>query len=127
VHRIDNARKNAIVVLERAGLKMAETTNLSIRIERGLKNEADQVFSELGMNLTTAITVFIRQAVRQKRIPFEVTLNNNQNVTLQDALIASEKIWQTSIENGTDKLTMDDIDAEIMAARRERKQIRVEA
>ena len=45
---------------------MAETTNLSIRIDRNLKDEADQVFNALGMNLTTAITVFVRQAVRQK-------------------------------------------------------------
>jgi len=46
---------------------MTGTTNLSIRIDRGLKDEADQVFNEMGMNLTTAITIFVRQAVRQKK------------------------------------------------------------
>jgi len=53
---------------------MADTTNLSIRIDRDLKEEADQVFNALGMNLTTAITIFVRQAVRQKKIPFEIAL-----------------------------------------------------
>ena len=76
---------------------MAETTNLSIRIDRDLKNEADQMFTALGMNLTTAITVFVRQAVRQKKIPFEIALNADneaRSVTLSEAIAASERIWR---------------------------------
>lgn len=103
---------------------MAETTNLSIRIDRDLKNEADQVFNALGMNLTTAITVFVRQAVRQKKIPFEITLypdGENKKVIMRNAKAASERIWENSIKNGTDKMAIKDIDAEIAAARMERK------
>ncbi|MDR1328144.1 MAG: type II toxin-antitoxin system RelB/DinJ family antitoxin [Oscillospiraceae bacterium] len=103
---------------------MAETTNLSIRIDRGLKDEADMVFNALGMNLTTAIIVFVRQAVRQKRIPFEISLDaadGGRGVTMAEAMAASERIWQASVRNGTDKMTMDDINAEIAAVRRERK------
>ncbi|MDR1087944.1 MAG: type II toxin-antitoxin system RelB/DinJ family antitoxin [Coriobacteriales bacterium] len=103
---------------------MAETTNLSIRIDRGLKDKADRVFNALGMNLTTAITVFVRQAVRQRKIPFEISLDaahTEHNVTLAEAMAASELIWQASVQNGTDSMTMDDIDAEIAVARRERK------
>lgn len=43
---------------------MSETTNLTIRIDNELKEQAEQLFSELGMNMTTALTVFVRQAVR---------------------------------------------------------------
>jgi len=103
---------------------MAETTNLSIRIDRDLKDEADQIFNALGMNLTTAITVFVRQAVRQKKIPFEIALNTDNDIsgiTMQEAMIASERIWQNSIQNGTDKMTPEEIDAEISSARAERK------
>ena len=66
---------------------MTDTTNLSIRIDRNLKDEADQMFNEMGMNLTTAITIFVRQAVRQKKIPFEIALDAsyNRNVSLADA------------------------------------------
>ena len=100
---------------------MAETTNLSIRMDRNLKDEADQVFNALGMNLTTAITVFVRQAVRQRKIQFEITLYNNDSKALNDAMAATERIWQSSIKNGTDEMTMEEIDAEIKAARAERK------
>jgi DNA-damage-inducible protein J len=103
---------------------MAETTNLSIRIDRDLKDEADNVFNALGMNLTTAITVFVKQAVRQKKIPFEIALYpdaENKVVSMRDAISASERIWQNSVQNGTDTLTMDEIDAEIAASRAEKK------
>ena len=103
---------------------MPQTTNLSIRIDRDLKNEAEQIFTALGMNLTTAITVFVRQAVRQKKIPFEIALypdTNNQTLTMLDAIAASERIWQNAEQNGTNKLTFDEINAEIAATRAERK------
>ena len=102
---------------------MAETTNLSIRIDRDLKDEADRIFNALGMNLTTAITVFVKQSVRQKKIPFEIALSTDESmaVSLRTAMMASERIWQNSIQNGTDKMTSEEIDAEIKAARAERK------
>lgn len=103
---------------------MSETTNLSIRIDRVLKEEADQVFNALGMNLTTAITVFVRQAVRQKKIPFEITLHADGDAKrdiMDNAMAATERIWRSSKQNGTDKLTMDEIDIEISKARKVRK------
>ena len=54
---------------------MSKTTNLTIRMDKGLKEQAEQLFSELGMNMTTAFTVFVRQAVRQGKIPFEISLS----------------------------------------------------
>ncbi len=51
---------------------MSTTTNICIRVDTELKAEAEALFSELGMNLTTAVTVFLRQAVRESRIPFEI-------------------------------------------------------
>jgi DNA-damage-inducible protein J len=101
---------------------MAETTNLSIRMDRNLKDEADQVFNALGMNLTTAITVFVKQAVRQKKIPFEISLySETESGVMRNAMAASERIWQNSVRNGTDSLKTEDIDAEIAAVRAERK------
>ena len=51
---------------------MSESVNLSIRVSRDLKEDAETLFGELGMNLTTALNVFMRQAVRQGGIPFPV-------------------------------------------------------
>ncbi|MDO5112240.1 MAG: type II toxin-antitoxin system RelB/DinJ family antitoxin [Clostridia bacterium] len=49
-----------------------ETRTVNFKMDSKLKAEADELFAELGMNMTTAINVFIRQAVRQRKIPFEV-------------------------------------------------------
>ena len=100
---------------------MSHTTNLSIRIDRSLKDEADQVFNEMGMNLTTAITIFVRQAVRQKKIPFEIALDKGNDISLSDAMAATERIRENAIQTGTADMSMDEIDAEIKAARAERK------
>ena len=103
---------------------MSETTNLSIRMDRDLKEEADRIFNLLGMNLTTAITIFVRQAVRQKKIPFEISLcpeNDSMNIVMRDAMAASERIWQNLMQNGTDKMTLEEINAEIAKARVARK------
>ena len=47
--------------------------NITIRMDDDLKKQADALFEELGMSFTTAINVFVRQAIREGRIPFEVT------------------------------------------------------
>ena len=46
---------------------------LNIRIDDNLKNNAEILFDDLGLNISTAVIMFIRQAVRQGSIPFEVT------------------------------------------------------
>ena len=53
---------------------MKGKTTICIRIDAELKNQAEELFSKLGMNLTTAVTIFVRQSVREGRIPFEVGL-----------------------------------------------------
>jgi len=55
--------------------EMAETTNLSIRIDKDLKEQADKVFNDMGMNMTTAFNIFIRQTLWQGKIPFEIYTN----------------------------------------------------
>ena len=104
---------------------MGNTTNLSIRLDRELKAEADLLFGDMGMSLTTAITVFVRQAVRQKKIPFEISVTNpEKEADMQAAREALERIRQNAILNGTGKMTMKEINAEITAARKERKERR---
>ncbi|OON98577.1 MAG: hypothetical protein ATN35_04480 [Epulopiscium sp. Nele67-Bin004] len=49
------------------------TTNVTIRMDAELKKQAETLFSELGMNLTTAFTVFAKQAVREQQLPFMVS------------------------------------------------------
>jgi len=59
-----------------------ETVNLSIRMDRELKEQAETLYAELGMNMTTAFNIFVRQSVRQRKIPFEIALNEPNAETL---------------------------------------------
>ena len=54
---------------------MANISNVSFRIDSDLKAQADTLFSQLGMNMTTAFNIFLRQSVREGRIPFDITIN----------------------------------------------------
>ena len=51
---------------------MADTINVTIRLDREVKERAEQMFNDFGMNLSTAFNIFARQALRQGRIPFEI-------------------------------------------------------
>ena len=51
---------------------MTETTNLDILVNRDLKERAEQVFEDMGMDLSTAFNLFMRQTLRQGKIPFEL-------------------------------------------------------
>ena len=53
---------------------MAETTNLNIRIDKELKEQAEVFFNELGLNMSSAFNIFVRQSLRQGKIPFELSV-----------------------------------------------------
>ena len=61
---------------------MVETTNINIRMDKELKEQAESLFAEFGMNMTTAFNVFLRQSLRQGKIPFEISLNVPNATTL---------------------------------------------
>ena len=54
---------------------MADTTNLNIRMDKNVKEQAEAIFNELGLSMTSAITVFLKTAIRERGIPFRLTLD----------------------------------------------------
>ena len=52
--------------------------NINIRVNRDIKNKAQDVFSGIGLDMTTAINIFLRQAIRKNGIPFEVVSDYQQ-------------------------------------------------
>ena len=52
---------------------MNATTNVSIRMDVDLKKQAEELFADLGLNMTAAMTMFLKQAVRSQGIPFEIS------------------------------------------------------
>lgn len=67
------------------------TTNISIRMDSELKAQADALFAELGMNLSTAFNIFVRQSIRERRIPFDISLNQPNRETIA-AMLEAERI-----------------------------------
>ena len=49
------------------------TRNVTIRMDDTLKAQAETLFADMGMNMTTAFTIFTKAAVKQGKIPFEIT------------------------------------------------------
>ena len=71
------------------------TKNITIRMEEDLKEASEKLFKALGFNMSTAITAFVKQAVREQRIPFSLTLNVPNLETL-DAILESERLLEDS-------------------------------
>ena len=67
------------------------TTNITIRMDSDLKAKADELFNDLGINISTAFNVFVRQSVREGRIPFNISLNQPNKETIA-AMMEAERI-----------------------------------
>lgn len=58
------------------------TTTMSIRMDSDLKKQAESMLSDMGLNMTTAMNIFLRQVVRQGKIPFEIAADIPNNETI---------------------------------------------
>lgn len=81
---------------------MATSTNISIRMDTETKAKADALFGELGMNLTTAFNIFVRQSLREGKIPFEISLNQPNAETIAAMMEAERIATDTSVKGYTD-------------------------
>jgi DNA-damage-inducible protein J len=57
-------------------------TNLNIRTDKAVKDQAEEIFNELGLNMTTAINMFLRSTIREHGIPFELKLDEPNATTI---------------------------------------------
>jgi DNA-damage-inducible protein J len=64
------------------------TTNVSVRLDEQLKRDAEELFDDLGMNMTTAMTMFLKQAIRYQGLPFDV----KRDVPNSDTLAAIDDV-----------------------------------
>ena len=60
----------------------AHTTSMNIRVDTDLKRMAEAVYSELGLNLSTAMNIFLRYSIRYGGLPFELRLETPNAETL---------------------------------------------
>lgn len=65
--------------------------NLNIRTEKEIKEAAENIFAELGLNMTTAVNMFLRQSIRINGIPFELRLSEPNEDTIK-AIIEGRRL-----------------------------------
>ena len=58
------------------------TANLTVRIDASVKSEAEKLFEDLGMSISTSFNIFLRQAVRAQAIPFTISRGITNRMTL---------------------------------------------
>lgn len=94
---------------------MSQTT-ISIRVDSNLKQRFDVLCDEFGISNTSALTLFIKAVVRERRIPFEI-----RAVSLEDsrkqALLAFDILRAEAAESGVQGLSLDEINAIINEVR----------
>lgn len=78
------------------------TTNVSIRMDSELKAQAEALFAELGMSLSTAVHIFIRQSLREGGLPFQVKTERPNQETIAAMLEARRIARDPNVKGYTD-------------------------
>ncbi len=94
---------------------MSQAT-FSVRMDDALKIEFETLCSDFGMNMSTAINVFAKAVVRERRIPFEIT-SSERDISRRKALNAFYALRETSSRNFPDGLSLEEINSEISKVR----------
>jgi DNA-damage-inducible protein J len=84
------------------------TTSVTVRMDENLKKQVEILFEDMGLNMTTAVTIFAKAVVRQGKIPFEIAADPFWRETNQT------RIRETLKQYNPDKLiykTMDELEA----------------
>lgn len=81
---------------------MADTTNFSVRMDTDIKKRCESLYGELGMNLTTAINVFLRQSLRVGGFPFDVKLEQPNRETIAAMLEAERIAYDSDVKHYSD-------------------------
>lgn len=96
------------------------TSVMQVRVDDELKAKAAAVYEELGIDLPTAIRMFLKRSVVVNGVPFSMTLPKSE-YRAERAVRAIQSLSDTARKNGTAEMTLDAINAEIAAARADRK------
>ena len=91
---------------------------IQLRIDDKLKAEATDIFEKLGLDLSTAIRIFLTRSVEERGIPFTMKLDT-ERYKAEAAIRAMREISKPAETNGIADMTLDEVNAEINAARNE--------
>jgi len=93
--------------------------NVTVRIDEEAKRDFDVFCENVGINITTAFNMFIKATLRTRELPFTVTDIEPQKRARKAIKEAFRAAQEQSVINGTDKITLDEINAIIAESRQE--------
>ena len=88
-------------------------STFSVRMESDVKNELDKICAQLGLNTSVAINIFARTVIREKRIPFEISLATGETAGAN----ACQALRKQAKANGVQGMSLSEINSEIDRAR----------
>jgi len=119
IHLINQEKYSTIALQTNAdfngGVIMANGL-LQLRIDENLRKEASDVYSQLGLDLPTAIRMFLTRSVQVRGIPFSMILPE-ENYKATAAVVAMKRMSGEGENAGVADMTLDEINAEIAAVR----------
>ena len=89
---------------------------LQVRVDEELKNQAAEILDTIGVDLSTAVRMFLKKVIIERGIPFDTRIDD---ITLK-GIMAIRKMQKISEENGNSEMTLEEINEEIRLAREER-------
>jgi len=99
---------------------------LQIRVEEGLRSQAAAIYEDLGIDLQTAVRIFLRRSVMENGLPFSMTLGKKENVAAEAGMKAIQAMRESAEQAGLSDMSLDEINAEIAASRSERHRLGAE-
>ena len=96
-----------------------EISIVQVQVDVDIKNEASQLFNNLGLDMSTAINIFLKKCLQEGGIPFDVKVKKSYKNN--EGMRALLSLQQQAEKNGLSNMTLDEINAEIAASRAERR------
>lgn len=90
---------------------------VTVRIDSDLKSQFDELCKQFGMSTNTAFNIFVKAVIRSRSIPFTIKGNKAESPTALDLFTQQRQEAEASQKP---ELTLEEINAEIRAARKER-------
>ncbi len=95
------------------------TTLVQVRVDDELKDQATALYDALGIDLSTAVRMFLKRSIMVNGIPFNMTLSQS-DIKAERAARALRELSNAAKANGTSDMTLEEINAEIDAVRKKR-------
>ena len=90
-------------------------TTINIRVDENVKRQASALFEELGLDMSTAMNLFLRQSIRHGGIPFEVRMSNRASVASKEDLLAKLQEAEAEMKSGAPSMSHEEVWAKMRA------------